>query len=39
MPDYMEKYKEAHTGEFQEEINYDPKEQRPSYNYLKYKEL
>jgi hypothetical protein len=39
MPDYMEKFKEAHTATFQEEINYDPNEKRPDYNYLKNKVL
>lgn len=39
MPDYMDKFKEVHTGEFQEEISFDPDKKRPKYNYLKYKEL
>ena len=39
MPDYMEKYKQAHTDEFQEEINYEPNKKRPDFNYLKHKEL
>ena len=39
MPDYMEKYKEAHTGKFQEEISFEPNKKRPDYNYLKHKEL
>jgi len=39
MPDYMEKYKEAHTGDFQEEIHYDPNKKKLNYNYLKNKEL
>jgi len=39
MPDYMEKFKQHHTGEFQEEINYKPGKDRPKHNYLKYKEV
>jgi hypothetical protein len=39
MPDYLEKYKQHHTGEFQEEIRYEPGRDRPVHNYLKYKEL
>ena len=39
MPDYMEKYKRHHTGDYQEEINYDPGSKLPGYNYLRYKDL
>ena len=39
MPNYMEKYKQAHFGKFQEEITFDPCKKRPEHNYLKYKEL
>ncbi len=39
MPHYMDKYKQKHTGEFQEEISFDPGKKRPKYNYLKYKQL
>ncbi len=39
MPDYMEKYKQHHTGEFQEEITFEPGKKRPKHNYLKFREL
>ena len=39
MPEYMQKYRQVHTGQFQEEINFDPEKKRPEYNYLKYKSL
>jgi hypothetical protein len=39
MPDYMEKFKQAHSDQYQEEITYDPGKKRPKYNYLRYKEL
>jgi hypothetical protein len=39
MPDYLEKYKQHHVGDFQEEITYEPGRKRPGHNYLKYKEL
>jgi hypothetical protein len=39
MPDYMEKFKEHHTGEFQEEICFESGKERPKHNYLKYKEI
>ncbi|MFC2112774.1 GNAT family N-acetyltransferase [Bacteroidota bacterium] len=39
MPDYMENFKKHHTGEFQEEICFEPDKDRPKYNYLKFKEL
>jgi len=39
MPEYMEKFKEQHEGQFQEEIIFDPNKKRLNYNYLKYKEL
>ncbi len=39
MPEYMEKYKQQHSGEFQEEIQFQAGKERPKYNYLKYKEL
>jgi len=37
MPDYMEKFKKAHSEKFQEKINYDPLKPRPAYNYLRQK--
>ena len=39
MPEYMDKFKELHTGEYQEELTFDPHKKRPNYNYLKYKDL
>jgi len=39
MPHYMDKYKLAHSGEFQEAITFDAGKKRPNHNYLKYKEL
>ena len=39
MPDYMDKYKQAHLDEFQEAIHFEPGQQKLKYNYLKYKEL
>jgi hypothetical protein len=39
MPDYMDKFKQAHEGQFQEKISFDPGKKRPKYNYLKYKDL
>jgi len=39
MPEYKDKYKQAQTHDFQEEISYDPDKKRLKYNYLKYKEL
>ena len=39
MPEYMDKFKQQHEGDFQEEINFNPEEKRPKHNYLKHKEL
>jgi len=39
MPEYMDKYKQHHSGEFQEEISFKPGEKRPDHNYLKNKDL
>jgi hypothetical protein len=39
MPDYLEKYKQQHAEEFQEEVNFDPAKRRPKHNYLKNKDL
>ena len=39
MPEYLDKYKQQHSEEFQEEINYEPDKKRPKYNYLRYKDL
>jgi hypothetical protein len=35
MPDYMDKFKQAHSEKFQEEITYDPHKPRPTVNFLK----
>ena len=37
MPEYMDKFKQQHEGDFQEEISFDPTEKRPRHNYLKNK--
>ena len=39
MPEYMDKYKQQHTGDFQEEITFEAGKKRPKFNYLKYKDL
>lgn len=39
MPEHMDKFKQQHAGEYQEEIRYDPKKIRPKHNYLKNKTL
>ena len=39
MPEYMDKYKQQHTGDFQEEITFEAGKKRPKFNYLKNKDL
>ncbi len=39
MPEYMDKFKQQHEGDYQEEINFNPEEKHPKHNFLKNKEL